>query len=67
LEKSSIPRRVRIKMKSKRRTEKEATSLRVCTIVSKRSWNLFQVLASLNTLRSLKALRAVNTDPEFLL
>ncbi len=53
-------------MNSNRRKENEATSLRVRAIVSSRSWNLFQDLASLKTLRSRKPLSAVNTDPEFL-
>jgi hypothetical protein len=60
---NSIPKREKIKMNRKIRMENVATSLRVFAIVSNKSSNLFQVLANLNTRKSLKALKTVIIEP----
>jgi hypothetical protein len=60
-----MPSSEKMKMKRNKSTEKLAMSLSVLPIVSKRSSNLFQVFANLNTLKSLKALKAVITEPTF--
>ena len=61
--KSSKPIRVNTKISKKRRMLKVAISARVLPKVSIRISNLFQDLASLKILRSLKPLKAVITDP----
>jgi membrane protein CcdC involved in cytochrome C biogenesis len=52
-----IPRRAAIYMKRKSKTEKLLISLRLTTILIKIFWNDFHDLASLNTFKSLIALK----------
>lgn len=61
-----MPKRVKMKIKRNNTIENVPTSLRVLAIVLSNISNLFHVFANLNTRRSLKARKAVITDPALL-